>query len=210
MNWMEFISSIIRSIAWPAVVLIAILKLKNPLSNLISTVAKIKYKDWEFEFLLDKKLDEIKRVVDSNIVLTEKKVSIPVENNKVKKREKKSTPLSGFTYMSRKNRYTSLLKCKKELFFIVRQLYKKTNIDEPNDNLNEDHYISYMINNLISKEFISKDLGNATLEAWKVVSSFTIADNVSGFLMNKYLEAVEGIISILDNKITEMEEKESD
>ncbi|MCY8341145.1 hypothetical protein MOE82_03720 [Bacillus licheniformis] len=205
MNWLEFLSSL----AWPAVVLIAILKLQNPLSNLISTVAKIKYKDWEFEFLLDAKIEEIKRVVDSNIALTEKKGSIPVDTNKIKKREKKGTPLSGFKYMNRKNRYTSLLKCREELFFTVRQLFKMANIDEPNDNLNEDHYISYMINNLISKEFISKDLGEATLEAWKVVSSFTIADAVSGFLMNKYLEAVEGIISILENKITELEEKES-
>lgn len=34
-------------------------KLKQPVSNLISTLAKIKYKDWEFEFTIDQKLDKI-------------------------------------------------------------------------------------------------------------------------------------------------------
>ncbi|MGM3042128.1 hypothetical protein ACS2TA_27685, partial [Bacillus cereus group sp. BC46] len=86
------------SLAWPVVVFIAILKLQNPLSNLISTLAKIKYKDWEFEFLLDRKIVEIEKVVDSNIAVTEKKISIPVVNNKVKQREKK-----WFNFMTRKD-----------------------------------------------------------------------------------------------------------
>lgn len=57
MNWMEFVSSIVKSIVWPVAIIIIVIKLKRPVSNLISTLAKIKYKDWEFEFLINKKLD---------------------------------------------------------------------------------------------------------------------------------------------------------
>lgn len=59
MNWMEFISSIVKSIIWPVAIIILVFKLKQPVSNLISTLAKIKYKDWEFEFTIDQKLDKI-------------------------------------------------------------------------------------------------------------------------------------------------------
>lgn len=54
---MEFISSIVKSIVWPVAIIIIVIKLKKPVSNLISTLAKIKYKDWEFEFLINKKFD---------------------------------------------------------------------------------------------------------------------------------------------------------
>ncbi|UPV77781.1 hypothetical protein [Bacillus rugosus] len=200
MNLFEFLSSL----AWPVVVFIAILKLQNPLSNLISTLAKIKYKDWEFEFLLDRKIDEIEKVVDSNIAVTEKKVSIPVVNNKVKQREKK-----WFNFMTRKDRYISIYKCEEELFSAVYKLFKMANIDESNDNLNEDLNIQHMINNLISKEFISKDLGQAILNAQSMLPTLSIANEVPGFLLNKYLENFKGIISILENKIAGLEAKES-
>ena len=64
MNWMEFISSIIKSVIWPVSITIIVIKLKNPVSNLIKTLAKIKYKDWEFEFMIDKKLDQISVQID--------------------------------------------------------------------------------------------------------------------------------------------------
>ena len=64
MNWMEFISSILKSVIWHVSITIIVIKLKNPVSNLIKTLAKIKYKDWEFEFMIDKKLDQISVQID--------------------------------------------------------------------------------------------------------------------------------------------------
>ncbi|MCY8438610.1 hypothetical protein MOC93_18150 [Bacillus haynesii] len=63
MNWMEFFSSL----AWPGVILIIALNLKDPLLKLISTLAKIKYKDWEFEFALKNKLEKMEIVVSDSM-----------------------------------------------------------------------------------------------------------------------------------------------
>lgn len=50
MTLFEFISSIISSLAWPAIVLIIVFILKNPLSNILISLTKFRYKDIEMEF----------------------------------------------------------------------------------------------------------------------------------------------------------------
>ncbi|XAK54249.1 hypothetical protein AAHT65_07610 [Bacillus atrophaeus] len=82
MNWMEFISSVVKSIVWPVAIIIIVIKLKRPVSNLISTLAKIKYKDWEFEFLINKKLDL---------------VEFSLSNESSKETNVKDNPTSGVT-----------------------------------------------------------------------------------------------------------------
>ncbi|MBE1867326.1 hypothetical protein ACMX8W_14220 [Bacillus subtilis] len=44
MSWLEFISSIVKSIAWPIIVLIAVLALRKPVSQLILKLAQLKLK----------------------------------------------------------------------------------------------------------------------------------------------------------------------
>ncbi len=50
MDWLTFLSSIFDSLAWPIVVLLAVLMLRRPLSNLIPFLRKLKWKDFEAEF----------------------------------------------------------------------------------------------------------------------------------------------------------------
>lgn len=69
MNWMEFISSIIRSIAWPIIVLIAVLLLKKPVSQLIIKIAELKlktvrYGDWELNF--GEELDQVETELNNS------------------------------------------------------------------------------------------------------------------------------------------------
>lgn len=50
MRDLDFIAEVIGSIAWPVVVLAAIILLRRPLTDVIRSVAKIKLKDIEVEF----------------------------------------------------------------------------------------------------------------------------------------------------------------
>jgi len=50
MTLFEFISSIISSLAWPAIVLIIVFILKNPLSKILISLTNFRYKDLEMEF----------------------------------------------------------------------------------------------------------------------------------------------------------------
>jgi len=50
MNWLEFISSLVTALAWPAAVLILLLFLREPLKGLVPLLQRMKYKDFEMEF----------------------------------------------------------------------------------------------------------------------------------------------------------------
>ena len=75
MSCLEFISSIISSLAWPSVFLISLLILKEPLLKALPRLQKLKFKELEAEF--DRGLDKIEQevkatgledVVDAEIV----------------------------------------------------------------------------------------------------------------------------------------------
>lgn len=51
MNWLEFVSNIVRSLAWPLTLLIAVLLLRKPLGELLPSLRKMKLRDVEFEFI---------------------------------------------------------------------------------------------------------------------------------------------------------------
>lgn len=50
MDWLQFISSIVGSLAWPITLVIAFFIIKNHLSTLFPFVERLKYKDFELEF----------------------------------------------------------------------------------------------------------------------------------------------------------------
>ncbi|WP_307891709.1 hypothetical protein [Bacillus swezeyi] len=50
MNWFEFVSAIIQSLAWPVTLIMFVLLLKEPLSERMKELIKLKYKDFELEF----------------------------------------------------------------------------------------------------------------------------------------------------------------
>lgn len=50
MNWLEFISSLVTALVWPAVVIILVILLREPLKGLVPLLQRLKYKDFELEF----------------------------------------------------------------------------------------------------------------------------------------------------------------
>lgn len=57
MSGLQFLASIVSSLAWPATVIIAVVILRKPLRELLPLLQKLKYKDLEFEF--GKRLQEV-------------------------------------------------------------------------------------------------------------------------------------------------------
>ncbi|MFN2747489.1 MULTISPECIES: hypothetical protein [Bacillus] len=57
MQWLEFVSAAIESLAWPVTILSVILLLRGPLSERMRDLIKLKYKDFELEF--DKRVKEL-------------------------------------------------------------------------------------------------------------------------------------------------------
>ena len=50
MSWMQFIIALIDKLAWPLVLVFAVISLKRPLAKLIPLAKKLKFKDLELEF----------------------------------------------------------------------------------------------------------------------------------------------------------------
>lgn len=50
MDWLQFIASIIDSLAWPGAILAAVILLRRPLSALLPLLRRLKYKGFEVEF----------------------------------------------------------------------------------------------------------------------------------------------------------------
>ncbi|ACJ31276.1 Conserved hypothetical protein [Shewanella piezotolerans WP3] len=50
MDWMQFTIELIDKLAWPLVLVFAVISLKRPLSKLIPLAKKLKFKDLELEF----------------------------------------------------------------------------------------------------------------------------------------------------------------
>lgn len=65
MDWLEFVSAMVQSLAWPAALMICVLSLKEPLSDRMKELIKLKYKDFELEF--DKRLQELVSVREKRL-----------------------------------------------------------------------------------------------------------------------------------------------
>ncbi len=64
MNALEFFSSIIQSLAWPISIILIIIILRKPISELVKGINKVKYQDLEIDF--GKKLDNIDVKISKN------------------------------------------------------------------------------------------------------------------------------------------------
>lgn len=63
MNIYEFISTIIKSIAWPIVILIIAIMLRRPLTKILSNLNRLTYNNLEMEF--SEKLEEIQTTLET-------------------------------------------------------------------------------------------------------------------------------------------------
>ena len=50
MDWLQFISSIVESLAWPGSIVVLVLVLRSPVSRLLLALTRLKYKDLELDF----------------------------------------------------------------------------------------------------------------------------------------------------------------
>lgn len=73
MNWLEFISAIVRSLAWPLTLLVAVMLMRKPLAELLPALSKMKLRDVEFEF---SRTLERAQVVTAEAIPKEHQVSV--------------------------------------------------------------------------------------------------------------------------------------
>jgi len=65
LNWLEFIASIVNSLAWPVGILAIVLVLRKPLRQLLPLLRRLKYKEFELEF--EKRVQEIRAEVTAAV-----------------------------------------------------------------------------------------------------------------------------------------------
>jgi len=66
MDWKAFIAALVDSLAWPLIILLALFLLRQPLSQLLPVLKKLKYGDLELEFA--GKIKSLKAEVDKGLV----------------------------------------------------------------------------------------------------------------------------------------------
>jgi hypothetical protein len=65
MNWLQFIESLVRSLAWPVTVFALVFLLRTPLRQVLLTLTSLRYKDLELDFGRElKQLEEKARSID--------------------------------------------------------------------------------------------------------------------------------------------------
>lgn len=69
MDTLEFISTLVGDLAWPLVILILILTLKKPISQILLGITKFKYNNLEMDF--GKKLTEIEKTLEEKKTITD-------------------------------------------------------------------------------------------------------------------------------------------
>ena len=65
MSWLQFISAIVSSVAWPATLIVLVWMLREPLRRVLLTITSLKYKDLEVDFGRElKELEEKAKVIN--------------------------------------------------------------------------------------------------------------------------------------------------
>ena len=75
MDWLTFISEIVKSIAWPAVVAIAVALLRQPLADLIPLLRRFSYKGLKLDFA--KEVEQVKE--EAAAILPDAAETLPEE-----------------------------------------------------------------------------------------------------------------------------------
>ncbi len=65
MDWLQFLSSVVGSLAWPAIVLALVVLLRAPVTRVLLTLTRLKYKDLELDFGRElKQLEEQAKAIE--------------------------------------------------------------------------------------------------------------------------------------------------
>lgn len=65
MNWMEFLASLVSSLAWPVALAVLVFMLRHSIAALIPALRRLKYKDLELDFRRD--MEEVREEVNQGL-----------------------------------------------------------------------------------------------------------------------------------------------
>jgi hypothetical protein len=82
LNTLEFISSIIKSIAWPVVVLIIVILLRRAITGRLSGLTKITYNNLEMDF--EQKIEELESKIEESEISDVETVEVDNQLQKIK------------------------------------------------------------------------------------------------------------------------------
>ncbi|MEC1118532.1 hypothetical protein P9B08_08535 [Bacillus safensis] len=189
MSSMELTSNIINSLAWPVTVILVIILLKKPISELISTIENIRFKDWEFQ---------IRKKADTVEGYTNKVVAASGKTFEIKK------------YLDEESNYKSIEQLNKDLDKKILDLYS-VSLDPRrelslNDPTHQFQSTTYTASYLLIKGIITTELNEAVRELKELYSNLNRADEYS---KKKYQENATKILAVLDNKIKELQSETS-
>ncbi|MCY7439699.1 hypothetical protein [Bacillus altitudinis] len=186
MNWMELLSSIINSIAWPMAIVLIIRFLKKPITDLINNIITIKYKDLE-----------ITRSADS----VENKTNNIVGSEDFGKEISLAEMLSNYRNIEQLN--AELDKNVLDLYSVSIDPRRDISMNEPSHQLQS---TSYLASYLKLKGIISNDIYEVICELKNLYDKIHFVDNKTlEYPKKKYQENATKIIAVLDNKIKEIQ-----
>src|SRR5271157_6230693 len=63
MDWLNFLTNIVASLAWPCTIIIIIFLMRKPIRDLLPLLQRLKYKEFELEF--GKRVEEVKEEIET-------------------------------------------------------------------------------------------------------------------------------------------------
>ncbi|UZM14228.1 DUF4145 domain-containing protein [Pseudomonas kielensis] len=75
MDWLQFVSSVVSSLAWPAAVIAVVVLLRDPLGKLVPLIRTLKYKEWQID--VGQELAAVKVSLESTDVQTHEEAEEP-------------------------------------------------------------------------------------------------------------------------------------
>lgn len=200
MNVYEFISSmfngfitIFTAMIWPIAIIIVVVMLKTPITDLIKNIAKIKYKD--LEFLISEKVD----VLDENI-----NNAVATSGQSVELKDLREE-FSNYT----------IEQLNKELDKKILDLYsvsidprRDLSMNDPSHQLDPQNAPIYTTSYLLIKNIITAELSEA-IRDWKELFNNIDIRKVDKNTREKYKENAAKIITVLDKKVKEFQTEAS-
>ncbi|WP_342474083.1 hypothetical protein [Bacillus sp. FSL W8-1141] len=201
------VSHFFTSNAWPLVTLVVALSFKKPLTKLISTLAKIKFKEWELEFKVNQKLDQFDEIVELE---EDRHQTESGDNSNI-------LPNNKFKYLKRIKRKSirnpnvgkELQRSLNELSETIQKLYICTyeRFDENKGKTNWSEVISEieipnMIFYLREKNIISEELVSIMMEMVAIIPNYMV-EPISEEVEYKYILLCKKVREHLDEKYLE-------
>ncbi|MHC9079926.1 hypothetical protein [Bacillus altitudinis] len=191
MNWMELVSSVINSIAWPMAIVLIIFFLKKSIKKLLDDVVSIKYGNIEIIRELKDSADRVTK--NTNDIVD----SVGVDEELVNQLSNSSKTIEQLN---------------NQLDQKVFDLY--TVVVKPDHDISTNNF-KHQIKSITYYAGYLFDKGTITEEIYKVIEDLNdLYDKLNfnktyKYAKEKYQENARKIIAVLDNKIKEIQSKTS-